>query len=286
MRPWGPALLIATSLSAHAIAANEDGDWDHDVPRLCSVIGRYDARPGLPSLLEQFEHMAFGHEFCLEEIDCEGEKLQRMDRPLEIILTISPDLSTSEKAVFLGRHQPALADTRRFLAGVHPHSVTITSDSVAPGASRIVLTFRRFDEFAEAAAGRPGDPDILVTEAFRTVAAMDVPCFAEPYFDAEGRLLHGVAYIATDLPPQMIDRCIREEALNSIGLFDDPESDTSLFDDAWGRERNEGAEADGFSERDWALAQLLYHPDIAVLQDRRDVMETLWSWADQACGEP
>lgn len=74
----------ALGLLAVAPGALAAATWGDDETLLCRVIAGYDARPGVPSLFEQFEHAAFEASRCADPDGCDVRAPMRFEASVEI----------------------------------------------------------------------------------------------------------------------------------------------------------------------------------------------------------
>lgn len=275
MRAAAIALLLAAP-GGLAAATWEDGE-----ATLCELVAEYDARPGVPSLFDQFEHAAFEAYVCADTQGCEVRTPLRFERSVEIVPLLRTAAEGEELDRVIGTIAASVDYGSAFLSRATGLDVVVSVEPERTADHRMVLVIR--DEAAfDAAAAAGTSEDFLVSEMFVKAWGMGVACFTEPYFDEAGLKADTVSYIMADLPLETLAACVKSEIVSAAGLGS-LIGRQGIWEDDWGRGTSQGLAGESYSVRDWALLRLLHHPDVPPGTPRDEVMARLRAWHDARC---
>lgn len=250
----------------------------------CAIIERYDARWGIPSMLEQFEAIALKMEWCVSEGGpCDLPYLRRWDRGITMALDFGRGVVPSGPSAQAALNGIDAGFT--FVAetlGVNPSTfVSFEATEITPEDALVIVTIASLDEMADLARSHERFlPGLDLVGAAEIGVRLEPACWAvsSDTAAAPGRLLRSFIYIDQDLPIETLLACGKEEALN-IFIGSDPIGDGSLFDDPWGRGPDHPELGEPFSARDAVLLRLLHHsrlhPGMPSAEVRREVADIL-----------
>jgi hypothetical protein len=259
-------------------------------PTSCAAIAAYDAREGVPSLVEQFDHMAFTYELCIDErAPCAVDELRRREEGLSIVLKFweSAARDDHKTAIFGENLNYVVALLDRMTPVLENGFEVIAGDSAEPRYPVVELIFGSREELRKHVRILDGAQEGGIAEE-----AMDIALRV-------GGGCRGLAYGNHDLDPtrpdlvfieseqsdDMIARFVKEEIFNAF-LPNDPIGDASLFDDPWGRPDDISGQPpvfEYFSHRDVLLLRLLYAPELAPGMSREAAVAALARKIDGAC---
>lgn len=257
---------------------------DHD----CAVIEAYDARPGVPSLLEQFRAMVLEGEWCLRVGGpCALPYLRRWDEAFGLFVELGQGIEATAEPVVaalngLDAGLTFVAESR----GVPVAEIVTLGPPPEPGGPAVRVAIASRAELRDLsrrwAAVMPG----LDLEGIAEVGlSPDEACWAvaSDGVGAPGRLVGGFVFLDADLPADVLLRCGKEEAFN-LFVVGDPIGDASLFDDPWGRGDPDPVLGAAFSSRDEVLIRLLYHQALTPGQRSENALAAAASAIHDACG--
>lgn len=284
MRAAALGVLLAAAPAALAAATWEDG-----AQVLCAFIAEYDARPDVPSLLEQFEHMVFTPPLCTGSEPCKVRAPLRLEGRVQIAPMPITAAEGEDRQRFLDALLASVEYAGEFVRGATGLDLDVSLERHPEADHRVFLVVRdkaMFDAAVEAGTAEAIGQDFPVTEPFVAAWTQGQACFTEPFYDEAGQVADVIVTVMANLPFEDLATCVKSQMLNAAGFLNAPIGDASLWDDDWRRWEPQGLAGEGFAWRDWAHLRLLYHPEIPRGTRRDAVMATLREWRAERCGAP
>lgn len=281
MRGAALGLLLTAAPAALAAATWADGE-----ETLCEFIAEYDARPGVPSLSEQFDHMVFTPGLCVDPEGREVSSPLRLDGTVQIAPMPITAAEGEDRQRFLDTLLASVEYAGDFVRGATGLDLDVSLERDPEVDHRVFLVVRdkaMFDAAVEAGTSEAIGQDFPVTEPFVAAWSQGRGCFTEPFYDEAGQVADVIVTIIANLPLEDLATCVKGQMLNAAGFLDAPLGDASIWDDDWARWEPQGLAGEGYAWRDWALLRLLYHPEIPRGTPRADVMATLRAWHAARC---
>ena len=253
----------------------------------CGVIRAYDDRPGVPSFLDQFQTMALEAEWCVREGGpCLLPHLRRWDEPFALTVALGAGVEAESERVAAGLNGidaglSSVAQSR----GVPVEDVVTLGPPAVPGGPQVRVAIAPREELRALARDWSVVVRGLDLEGGAAVGlSQETACWAvaTDVAGAPGRLVAGFIFLDSELPPETLLHCGKEEGLN-LFFPNDPIGDASLFDDPWGRRAPDPALGEQFSSRDEAMIRLLYHERLRPGQPADDALDAAGRAIHEEC---